>query len=371
MPMILPCRRRAVACPLPHRDGRAYAKRWRQAATAGTVLLIAVAAGAAWARQPGDGAQVQVRTATVASLQRADSQRAPAEVIAPHRSVIAAETTATVKRVLADVGAGVARGDVLVELDPVDAELALARADAELAAARAQAELAAQRLARGRELGEDSFISEDELLALGSADAAASAQVKVAEAGRAIAARALAKTRVRAPFDATVAARPAQQGELVAPGTPLLTLVSSASPELSAAVPAELADGLATATGLRFESAGRNWPVRLLRLVGAVERSSRTREARLGFASDPPLPGTSGTLAWASAGGVLPASLLVRRDGTLGVFQVVDGAARFVAVAEAQEGRDFPHGFGPDTLLVVEGHHALQDGAPLKPTAAE
>lgn len=333
-------------------------------------LLLPASTGA-WSRQSAEGAAFQVRTATVASLQRADHQRAPAEVIAPHHSVIAAETTATVRRVLADVGATVARGDVLVDLDPVDAELALARADAELAAARAQAGLAAQRLARGRELGEDSFISEDELLALDTGAAAAGAQVKVAEAMRAIAARAHDKTRVRAPFDATVASRTAQQGELVVPGTPLLTLVSSAPPELSAAVPAALADGLATAAGLRFESAGRSWPVRLLRLVGAVERSSRTREARLGFEADPPLPGTSGTLAWASSGGVLPAGLLVRRDGRLGVFQVADGAARFVAVAQAQEGRDFAHGFAPDTLLVVEGHHALQDGVPLKPTAAE
>lgn len=369
MPMILPCRRRAADAH--RRDASARSSWVRLPVAVSTVLVLVFSAGVASARQPADGAVAQVRTATVASLQRADPQRAPAEVIAPNRSVIAAETTATVRRVLADVGAAVARGDVLVELDPVDAELALARADAELAAARAQATLAGQRLARGRELGENSFISEDELLALGTGATGAGAQVKVAEAMRAIAARALDKTRVRAPFDATVASRSAQQGELVTPGAPLLTLVSSGAPELSAAVPAELADGLATATRLRFEGAGGTWPVRLLRLVGAIEQSSRTREARLGFDADAPLPGATGTLAWESSGGVLPAALLVRRDGRLGVFQATDGVAHFVAVADAQEGRDFAHGFAPATLLVVEGHNALQDGARLQPTAGE
>ena len=338
----------------PARDARRHtvARAWPA-----VLLLLVGGASAAAQDEP-----VPVRTAPIAELARPGRHTAPAEVLPPHRSVLAAETTATVREVLADVGARVAEGAVLVQLDDTDARLAVRQARAQADAAAAQVTLAEQRLARGRELGTRSFISQDELLALETGRAAAAAEREVAQAALAIAERALAKTTLRAPFPATITERHAQQGALAVPGTPLLTVVSTEQPELSAAVAAADADSLAGAARMRFDAAGEQYPVELLRLVDAIDQRARTREARLGFSGAAPLPGRTGSLAWEVPAASLPADLLVRRGGALGVFSVTDGRARFVPVPAAQEGRAFASPLPGDAVLVVEGQAALQDG---------
>ena len=58
----------------------------------------------------------------------------------------------------------------------------------------------------------------------------------------------------------------------------------------------------------------------------------------------------------------LPAELLVRRDGTLGVFTVEDGTARFRPVPAAQEGQPVALDLPPGTRIVDEGRERLGDG---------
>ena len=345
-----------AAAPRPARPSR---PRHAPSATVALAVLLLMAWVAPALAQP-----QAVRTATAAELAQPARHSAPAEVVAPHRSVLAAETTATVREVLADVGARVEKDAVLVQLDDTDARLALRQAQARAESARAEVELARQRLARGRDLDGRGFISKDELLALDTSTAAAAANLDIAQAAVAIAERTLAKTTVRAPFAASVAERQAQQGALAAPGTPLLTVVSMEAPELSATVAAADAESLRSAATLHFDSGDARHPVRLLRLVDAIDRRARTREARLAFDGPAPLPGRTGTLHWDIAGAELPASLLVRRDGRLGVFELAGGQARFVPVPDAEEGRPFRSPLPADARIVVEGQAALQDGQP-------
>ena len=62
-------------------------------------------------------------------------REAPAHVIARNESKLSAEVSGTLLRWTADVGAQVARGQVLAQIDPRDAELAVQRAQAALDAA--------------------------------------------------------------------------------------------------------------------------------------------------------------------------------------------------------------------------------------------
>jgi RND family efflux transporter MFP subunit len=293
------------------------------------------------------------------------SGTAPASVIAPNDSHIAAEVTAKVLRVHAEVGGTVSAGQLLLELDPADYRLALAQADAQVAAARARVALAEQRLRRAQSLKQRQFVADDEVLELETGVQAAHADLDVARAQRAIAARNVDKCRIVAPFAGVVLERQAQVGALALPGAILLRLVDLAPVEIEAQIQAAQAEALPQATDLVFESQGHRYPARLLRLSPVVEAAARTRVARLTFIDRVAPAGSSGTLRWTTADVLLPPELMVKRDQELGAFVVEDGRARFVPAPAAQEGRPFPVDLPPETWIVVRGHQALRDGQPV------
>lgn len=292
---------------------------------------------------------------------------AAADVIARNDSTLTAEVAAKVARIGAETGSRVKAGRVLVELDPADYRLALEQARAQASAARARAEQAQARLLRARQLNADRYVSDDELAALEAETAGARAEAQVREAARAVAERALAKTRITAPFDGVVLERMAQVGSAVAPGTPLLRIVDMARPEVEARLPAEQAMALEKAAEATLALDGGDWPLRLLRISGAVDAASRTRVARLAFTGEAPAPGSSGTLRWAQPGGWrVPADLLVRRGDDYGVFVVDSGRARYVPLPGAQPGRGGMTTLPDSARVVTEGHQALQDGQPVR-----
>jgi RND family efflux transporter MFP subunit len=322
----------------------------------GSLLLLALPASAA-----------PVRLQSASELLLPATASAAASVHSPNDAVLAAEVSAPVARVLADVGATVAAGDLLVELDCTDLRLALAQAVAQTAAAKARAELAGQRMQRGQTLAEKNFVSSDELLALSTERQAAEADAKVAHAQRAITARQVEKCRISAPFAAVVMERQAQVGALAVPGAPLLRLIDVSASEVEARVADADARGLQGAERIEFEAQGRRYRLTLLRISEVIESSTRSRIVRLRFAGESADAGSSGVLHWQAPGGRLPARLLVQRNGKLGVFVADDGRARFVPVNGAQAGRPADVEHAPGELLVVEGQQGLHDGMPIRP----
>lgn len=307
-------------------------------------------------------APAAVKTRALAEIAEAPQGQASAEVKTPNDSLLAAELTAVVALVRADVGAQVRRGETLVELDASDARLALAQAEAMVAAAEASATLAQQRFERAQQLKARDFASDDDLLARSTELAAAKAEVAVRQAARRIAVRGVEKTRVVAPFDGVVLERHAQVGALAVPGTPLLRLADLAAPEVEAALQVADATRFEAASDLRFESLGRSWPLQLQRLSPVADAASRTRRVRLSFVGVPAPAGLAGVLRWSGTQRTLPADLLVRREAGLGLFIIEAGTARFVPVAEAQEGRRFAVDLPESARIVVEGHQSLRDG---------
>lgn len=330
-------------------------------------LLAAVAVTAA-AQSPAP-ATVAVRPLSEVALPAQGS--AAASVLSPNDSLIAADVTAKVARVHAEVGSTVRKGQPLLELDAADYRLALAQAQAQEASAQASVQLAEQRLERARQLREKQFASDDEVLARQTELQAARAQLQVAEAARRVAERNVEKCRVVAPFDGVVTERLAQVGALAAAGSPMLRLVDLAAPEIEARVQAGDAEGLRGATTLVFESQGRQWPVELLRLAPVVDQAARTQVARLGFADAGAPAGSSGTLRWQGPARMLPPQLLVKRGESLGAFIVRDGKAVFVPAPGAQEGRPFAIELPAGAQVVVAGQQGLADGAIVEASAAD
>jgi RND family efflux transporter MFP subunit len=288
--------------------------------------------------------------------------RAPASVVSANRAVITSEVSALIESVDADVGAGVEKGDLLIRLDSSNARLALDTANAALLAQEAQIEQAKQRLRKAEELLGKSFVSDDELVARQT-------DVKVLEANRKAqlvaiqqAELTLSRTRIKAPFDATVVERQGQVGSFAMPGTPLLTIVQTDLREVDAELDPRSASGIQNAPNLRYESQGRSWPVKLARLSDVIETSTRKIRGRFSFADNAAPVGSSGELVWNEASGLVPVSLIVQRGNAFGVFVAEAGVARFIAIPDAQEGRPAILDMPADTKVVWRGHVRLQDG---------
>jgi len=342
-----------------------------------------------WAQQaPGAAAQAAtVPTRTSVGVARLDTvwiqpeREAPASVIARNESRLSAEVSGTLLRWTADVGAQVARGQVLVQIDPRDAELAVQRAQAALDATQARLKLAQAQLQRSRDLVAQGFFSQEALAQRETEVTLVQTEVSASRAQLATAQRQLAKTTLRAPFAGSVKERLAQTGEAVAPGSVLYVLSESGAAELQATLSPADVPGLRAGSELRFVASGETVPVKLLRVGSTLSAPARTQMARLAFdttdASAAPPAGTSGTLRWRESRPHLPPALMVRRNGGLGVFvQQGSGAqatARFVAISGAQEGRAsaLPAALGAETIVVVNGQAALQQGAAIevKPAA--
>jgi len=288
--------------------------------------------------------------------------RAPAVVVAANQAVITSQVTAIIDAIEADVGTAVRAGDVLVRLDDDDASLALEQAQASLAALKAQIEQAEQLLARGEELFQRNFISDDDLLERRTTLSVLQANHVAQRVAVRSAQLKLARTRILAPYDATVIARQAQVGALAMPGTALVTLVQTDNREVEGDLDPRYSGNLDSASAMRFVTRGREWPIRVLRLSSVIDRGSRIQKGRFGFVGNVAPIGSTGEIVWTDAAGLVPVSLIVQRDERLGVFVANGTQARFVPLPDAQQGRPAPADLSPDTLLVVRGQSRLQDG---------
>jgi RND family efflux transporter MFP subunit len=325
------------------------------------VPVIALAAVAVSAADP-----VAVSVQSLGDLLIDRELRAPASVVSANRAVVTAEVSALIKEVAADVGAAVRKGDPLIRLDDDNARLALAHARASLAALDAQIDQAKQRLLKAEELLEKSFVSDDELTArrtdLAVVEANRNAQLVAIQQAE----LALSRTRINAPYDATVVERQAQVGSFAMPGSPLITIVQTDRREIDAEVDPQHAKSLSSVSELLFVSQGQSWPVALARLSDVIETSTRKLRGRFVFSADAAAVGASGELIWRESEGLVPVTLIVQRGAEFGVFIADDQRARFIAIPGAQEGRPAALDLPPDTMIVSRGHLLLQDGDALK-----
>ena len=174
--------------------------------------------------------------------------------------------------------------------------------------------------------------------------------------------RDIEKTAITAPFRGVVQERHAQLGGYMRRGDPVVMLVDIDRFELEARIPDNLARDTDTLAEARFVSNGSTWPVRLARRFPLLESAERVVRARFTFPAEKPMIGTSGELRWESAAGLIPAALLVRREGKLGVFVAENDSARFIELPDAVEGRPARHTMPVTTRVITDGRQRLRDG---------
>ena len=322
------------------------------------IILICLSTSSSIWAQSG----INVRTQVLSEILVDFDRKAPAEVQALNDSMISAEVSAVVLFVHADVGQAVAKGDLLLELDPTDYQLNLKQAEANLASSQARLSQAKAKLKRARALGDKQYVSADELLERETDVMVFNAQIRADEVAVSIARRNLEKCRLESPFDGVIGNRMAQVGNFVRNGEPLIAVTQVDQFELKSEIPDAQADEVLNTDMIRFESRGQSWPVELLRLSPVIDSQGRTRQARFAFLDDAPSVGRSGELVWRVGTGMLPSNLISRRDGVLGVFLLDSDKARFEPLPEAQEGRPVRVDLPPSSIVITMGRERLQDG---------
>lgn len=311
---------------------------------------------------------VTLQTARLDTVWVQPERTAAAQVMPRNESRLAAEVSGRVEQWTADVGASVKRGDVLVQVESADYQLAVDRARAQQQAAQARLELARTQLKRAQDLVNQGFFSQEALTQRETEVALYQAELTAATSQLRTAQRQLEKTTLRAPFAATVLQRQAQVGETVAPGGLLYVLAENGPVEIQASVAPSDVAGLRRAQRVEFvpQLGGAAQSVKLARITATLQSTSRTQTARFIPTADMNGPaGSTGTIRWQDPTPHIPATLVVRRGTQLGVFVQEGRVARFVPLPDAQEGRAVPTSLKADTRIVVQGQAALTDGQAL------
>lgn len=284
--------------------------------------------------------------------------RAPARVVALNEARLAAEVGGRVEALPVRVGQAVPAGAELVRLEAEDYRIAVGQAAARVELADNRLRLAQAQLDQFRTLAQEGHVSEDQLRSKQTERAVLESELTLARLAREAAARQLARTSIRAPFAGLVRERLASVGDLAAPGTPLLVLVSTTDTEVHAQVPAIQIEGLQAADGWQLWLGDQAHALRLVRILALVEPAGQTQ--RVVFAADAALPpGRAGELRWHSPQAHLPGEYLVEREGGPGAWIEVGGEPRFVVLPGAAVGRPVAVDWPADTRVIDAGRFRL------------
>jgi RND family efflux transporter MFP subunit len=214
---------------------------------------------------------VQVRAATATATPVIRHHQATGTVVATDRARIAPKIMGTITRVPVALGQRVSKGDLLVEISAREIEARLAQARSALAQTERD-------LKRETELLEKGASAADTVRALEDQRREMLGVVEVAES-------LLAYTRILAPFDGTVARRPAFEGDLASPGVIVIEIDGNDRMRVEADVPESLAT-LKIGTSLRVAAGSQTATGVLTEISSAADPQSRTVLAKVDLPSD-------------------------------------------------------------------------------------
>jgi membrane fusion protein (multidrug efflux system) len=180
---------------------------------------------------------------------------------------------------LKPLGTRVAAGYAVAQIDPSIAKAALDQTTAQRDVAAAQLELMEDLFRRQEPLYRDSIISPIEFQQVRAQLSQAKAQHAQAEALVKQAQEQVSLTIIAAPFSGVVEAHFVERGEQVAPGVPVVRVVSTQRVRVAAGIPERFAGEIETGSTVRLRFNSYNVPERTARVTfvgSAIDAASRT-----------------------------------------------------------------------------------------------
>jgi HlyD family secretion protein/macrolide-specific efflux system membrane fusion protein len=185
------------------------------------VVLVLVAGAAVFALVEKSGDAPKLDDKLIVDVKRGDLAIEVVDTakIQPKEKVsIKSKIAGVVTEVLVDEGARVTKGQLLLRLDPIEAQRDVALAEADVLQAQSAVELAASSLTRKRKSFDERGVSQSDLDVSASDLKMKEAQKKSADTALAAARDRLRYTEIRSPLAGTVIERGIQPGEVVTPG---------------------------------------------------------------------------------------------------------------------------------------------------------
>ncbi len=269
--------------------------------------------------------------------------------LAPAReATVRAEVGGSIVTLTVDKGQAVRAGQVIAKISARDLDVAMNSAQAAIRSAETSLTVAESEQARTASLVKGGALAARDLEQANNLVSAAEAQVAAAKARQRSVWQQLDDTNVKAPFAGVVSDRPAHQGDVVSPGTPILTIIDPSSMRLEALVRADEINQVRIGAVVPFRV--RGYPDQAF--SGRVDRVSPTadpvtRQVTI-FVSIPNpgstrAPNTTGKLiaglfaegrvnAATRKGIVIPASAVDETGATATVTRINSGKAERVSV---------------------------------------
>lgn len=184
--------------------------------------------------------KVRAEVGVAQRRERVQLQAVFGTVEAEKQTAVSSRVMATVVAVKVKPGDRVAKGQLLVEIDPQTAEGQVAQARGALVQAQAALALAERNFQRFSSLFAEKAASELELDLARMQYEQAKGAVEQARGALEAASSVAQESRVVAPFDGVVVAKLVETGDLAAPGRPLLMLQSARGRKFVATIPESL-----------------------------------------------------------------------------------------------------------------------------------
>lgn len=280
--------------------------------------------------------------------------RIPVEgtVVARNRAEITTRMMARVSDLTADIGSRVRKGEVILRLGTDDIAASRSKAEAAVMVSKAAHDEAARHADRMDTLLEQDVVPQVQRDQAHLMLTQAAAQLAMAQATLMEVETAESYASIRAPFDGEVVGRMIDEGDVAAPGMPLLVVEEAGPREGRLAVPVEAAGGLRVEDMIQVTALGGLTAEAPVRTVSSgADPFSKTVEVRVTLPAEWPtgvsvtalIPsGTSQTLT-------IPSAAVVRRGQLTGVRVVTPQG---VALRWIRLGRSVAEG---DRVEVLSG----------------
>ncbi|MET0320836.1 MAG: efflux RND transporter periplasmic adaptor subunit, partial [Duganella sp.] len=183
-----------------------------------------------------------------------------------------------------DVGTQVKRGQVLMQLDPLDLQLSQAQAMAALRSAETSRDLAQADVRRYRELRAKNFVSQAVLDEKESNLSAAQSSVQAQQALYRGQSNQAAYAVLTSDVDGVVTQVDAEAGQVVAPGTPVVQVAKAGEKEIVIGLPEDKVDTLRRIADVRvrlWADPGRSVAGKIREISPVADPATRTYTARV------------------------------------------------------------------------------------------
>jgi RND family efflux transporter MFP subunit len=284
-----------------------------------------------------------------------------------------------------DVGTGVKRGTLLMQLDPQDLRLGQAQAQASLRAAQTNADLARAELKRYQDLRSQNFVSQAVLDQKIAAARSSQASVEAAHAQLREQANQTGYASLVSDTDGVVTGIDAEVGQVVVAGTPVVRVARTDEKEVVIGVPEDQVDELRQASEVKvrlWADPNRSIPGKIREVSPVADPATRTytvkvsippsEEVRLGMTAVVDIvrqaaPGAGAQLR-------APLSSLVQNKGSSAVWVIENGAVKLQPVqVGGVAGNDvlLSGGVRPGQAIVTAGVNLLKNGQKVRILTAD